>query len=85
MEWIEFDLDVNFFCGRVTTVKQWVDEVIAVYQWETGDCTIPLNARRALLDRPDGTPLFGHLSYCKGQTLEEWAKEQGMELPLELK
>lgn len=82
MKWTAFALDVNLFVGLVDSPQVWAEKVVQPYLRQNGDIRSPLTAQQGP-DTEDGMPFFAHFGYCDGPTLEEWAKEQEMELPVQ--
>lgn len=79
-KWVTFDFQGNQAWGRIESHAQWQRKIIKPYTKYSGTDML-LRARRGP-DLSDGTPLFGFLIYCDGEELGEWARKQGIDLPL---
>jgi hypothetical protein len=68
--WPPFMFDGNQYNGLIDSLEKWAD--LSTHYQLIGDWDRVLDAKRGP-DLPDGTPMFGFLIECQGETLHHWA------------
>jgi len=78
--WVAFYFDGNQAWGFINSPQDWLDKIIIPYERESSTDML-LRACRGPNNRKNA-PFFGFVVECKGISLGQWAKENGMNLPL---